>query len=244
MAKTLAIIPTYNEAANIAKLIDAVLAVSSDLSVLVVDDASPDGTGAEAEKEAESHPDRASVMHREAKDGRGGAVLDGIRWGLERDFDNFIEMDADYSHEPNEIPALLDKIREYDFVIGSRYLPQSKIVNWPKSRRVFSKLANFYARFFLGIPISDYTNGYRCYRRETAAALELESINAKGYIVLSEVAFQLYRKGFTVGEIATVFVNRQRGESNFSVEEVLSAFFNIIVLAWRGRKLYPRDKRK
>ncbi len=244
MAKTLAIIPTYNEAANIIKLMNAVLAVSPDISVLVVDDASPDGTGEAAEKGAESYSNRAFVMHREAKNGRGGAVLDGIRWGLERDFDYFVEMDADFSHEPGEMPLLLEKIKEYDFVIGSRYLPQSKIVNWPKSRRIFSKLANFYARFFLGIPISDYTNGYRCYRRETAAALELETINAKGYIVLSEVAFQLYRKGFTVGEIATVFVNRQRGESNFSVDEVLSAFFNIIVLAWRGRKLYPHDKRK
>ncbi len=243
MVKTLAIIPTYNEAANIAKLMGAVLAISPDISVLVVDDASPDGTGAAAEKEAENHSGRASVMHRQAKDGRGGAVLDGIQWALGRDFEYIIEMDADFSHEPAEIPAFLDKIKEYDFVIGSRYLPQSKIVNWPKSRRAFSKLANFYARFFLGIPISDYTNGYRCYRRETAAALELETINATGYIVLSEVAYQLYRKGFTVGEIPTIFVNRRRGESNFSIGEVLSAFSNILVLAWHGRKLYPKNKR-
>ena len=149
-------------------------------------------------------------------------------------------MDADYSHRPGEIPLFLEAAREADVVVGSRYLPASRIVNWPRARRFFSKLANRYARFFLRLPITDYTNGYRCYRRAAVAALDATAIDASGYIVLSEIAHQLYRRHFRFAEVPTEFVNRRRGESNLSPGEIISAFVGVVRLRAKGGRLGPR----
>jgi dolichol-phosphate mannosyltransferase len=233
--KTLIIIPTFNERDNIAALGEELLSRPEGLDVLVVDDNSPDGTAAAARELAARYPGRLEVLCREGKGGRGGAVLAGLAWGMARDYDYLFEMDADYSHRPAEIPRFLDAAREVDVVVGSRYLPASKIENWPLSRRIFSRIANEYARLLLRIPITDYTNGFRCYRRAAAAALEPEKINSSGYVVLSEVACQLHRKGFKFADVATAFVNRRRGASNLSAGEIVSAFLAVLRL-WRRRR--------
>jgi len=208
-----------------------------------VDDNSPDGTAAAAHEVAERRPGRMHVLCREGKGGRGGAVLAGFKWGLGGDYDLFFEMDADFSHRPEEIPLFLSAMGEADVAVGSRYLPASRIVNWPRSRRFFSRWANRYARFFLGIPISDYTNGYRCYRRAAVEALDPGAVDATGYVVLSEVAYQLHLKGFRFADVPTEFVNRRRGESNLSVGEIVSAFTAVLRLRWRRARLKGGDVR-
>jgi len=229
-SSVLVIIPTYNERANVAALCEELLLRPEGVDVLVVDDNSPDGTAAAAAEVAARFPGRMYSIVRGGKGGRGGAVLAGMAWGLERSYEYFFEMDADFSHRPGEIPLFLEAAAEADIVVGSRYLPASRIVNWPRARRFFSRWANRYARFFLRIPISDYTNGFRCYRKAAVAALAAGAVNATGYIVLSETAYYLHRRGFRFRDVPTVFVNRRRGESNLSPGEILSAFLGVLRL--------------
>jgi glycosyltransferase involved in cell wall biosynthesis len=147
------------------------------------------------------------------------------------DEDDFIvEMDADLSHDPRDLPSLLSALEKTDVVVGSRYLPGARIENWPWSRTLLSRLANLWARFVLGIPLSDYTTGYRAYRARVFRELDYHRIHAKGYIVLTEMAWQLFEKGFSFSEVPITFVNRRRGESNLSLLEIISAFVNILVL--------------
>ncbi len=247
MPKILIIVPCYNERENIAQLIEAVLAQSPDIDVLIVDDQSPDGTSPLVESLIPQYAGRLMLFSRSGKGGRGSAVLAGFRFALQRKYELVFEMDADFSHEPTEIPRFLEKIKDVDFVIGSRYLPGSEIREWSRKRTFFSFWANHYARLVLRIPLSDYTNGYRCYRRKALEALEMEKIDAKGYVVLSEVAYQLYKKGFTIGEVPTVFVNRRRGISNLSGKEIKEAFFSVLRIRWnysRFGKGLDRAKRK
>jgi len=238
--KILVVIPTYNERDNVVALCEELLARPEALHVLVVDDNSPDGTAAAAREVTARHPGRMDVLCREGKGGRGGAVLAGFARGLQGDYELFFEMDADFSHRPEEIPLFLGAAAEADVVVGSRYLPASRIVNWPRARRFFSMWANRYARFFLGIPISDYTNGYRCYRRAAVEALDLAAVDATGYVVLSEVAYQLHLRGFRFADVPTEFVNRRRGESNLSVGEIVSAFAAILRLRLRRGRFRRR----
>jgi dolichol-phosphate mannosyltransferase len=242
-SEILIVVPTYNERDNVVPLCEELLARPELPDVLVVDDNSPDGTAAEARAVAARYPDRTHVLCRESKGGRGGAVLAGFTWGLGRDYRFFFEMDADFSHRPDEISLFLKAARKADVVVGSRYLPASRILNWPPARRFFSKLANRYARFLLRIPITDYTNGFRCYRRAAVEALDVAAVNASGYIVLSEIAYQLYRRRFRFAEVPTEFVNRRRGESNLSPGEIISAFVGVLRLAAKGGRFGPsRDR--
>ena len=221
------VIPTYNEKENLPLLVEGLLALPLDLVLFVVDDNSPDGTGAVADALARERP-QVRVIHRQGKGGRGSACIAGFRAALALPYvTHVVEMDADLSHDPGELPALVEKGQQVDVAIASRYLPGSRIVNWPWQRRLFSRLANLYARACLGIPIHDYTNGYRCYRREALASLDLDAIRTRGYIVLSEIAYRLYRQGCTFGELPTCFVNRERGRSNTSLAEVWEAFRGI-----------------
>ena len=234
----LVVIPSYNEKENIGSLAEKILAIDSNIDVLVVDDNSPDGT-ADIVRKTKEFGGRLQMIVRHKKNGRGGAVLDGFRQGLEnkKGYSFFFEMDADFSHSPDEIPAFLEKIKECDLVIGSRYRSGSKIIGWPINRTIFSKLANIYARFLLRIPITDYTNGYRLYRREVLENLDYNAIEASGYIVLSEVAFQIYLSGYRIGEIPTIFVNRRRGLSNLSFNEISSALWSVFRLALKRRQI-------
>jgi dolichol-phosphate mannosyltransferase len=230
------VIPTYNEVDNIASLIQALLDTSANITILIVDDNSPDGTGKVIDELAKNNS-RIQCIHRQGKGGRGAACIEGFRKAIANGADLIFEMDADYSHNPKEIPQFLEKIKNYDMVLGSRYTKGGKAINWSPLRRVFSHFANSTARFFLQIPITDYTNGYRCYRRRTFDFIDFDAIDAKGYIVLSEIAVQIYCNGLAIGEIPTRFVNRVRGESNLNLNEVISALTSVFRLWWRYHKV-------
>lgn len=232
---TLVIVPTYNERENIAALTERLLALTPPLDVLIVDDNSPDGTSAVVAPLAAASGGRLALLSRTGKGGRGSAVLAGFRYALGRPYRFVFEMDADFSHRPEEIPLFLAAMDRCDLVVGSRYLPGSAIHHWGWKRTFFSRWANRYARLVLGIPLSDYTNGFRCYRREAIAALAMDRIDAKGYVVLSEVAYQLWRKRMRFGEVPTVFVNRRRGTSNLSAHEIKEAFFSVLRIRWKYR---------
>lgn len=227
------VVPTYNEGENLVELVHRLLGLPCSLEVIVVDDASPDGTGVIADRLAGTFP-QVTVVHRPGKGGRGSACIAGFRVALRRDADYICEMDADLSHDPDDLPALLRKGAECDVVIGSRYAEGARIVNWPPVRRVFSRLANQYARAVLGIRIRDYTNGFRCYRKAVLAAVDFSRIDTHGHAVLSEMAFQLHRRGFRIEEVPTVFTDRRRGTSNVSLGEIADAFLSLLRLRWRA----------
>jgi len=238
--KGIVVIPTYNERENINRLIIEILELPLDTKILIVDDNSPDGTGKVVDQMVGEYA-KVEVIHRKGKAGRGSACLEGFRRALKEEVDYIVEMDADFSHNPKELPKLVEKIRRYDVVIGSRYLKESRMVNWGIKRILFSRLANFYARRVLRIPISDYTNGYRCYKKEALAQLDFDLIRTTGYIVLSETAYQLYKKGCSFGEVPILFVNRRRGESNLTFREIFSAFTSVLGIRWCSRN-YPKKR--
>lgn len=227
--KALVVIPTYNEAENIERLCKALCENPRVAGVLVVDDNSPDGTADKAETLTGDYP--VTVLRREKKNGRGGAVLDGFAWGEKQGgFTHFVEMDSDFSHDPGELNLLLDKAEQYGVVIGSRYIPGAVIDNWPLKRRIFSYCANLICRFMLKVPVRDYTDGYRCYSAAAVAGLDRSQIAPKGFITLSAMLMQLYLKGFSVTEVPIRFINRIRGESNLNKGEITEAIRNVIKL--------------
>jgi len=226
MSKILVIIPTYNEADTIVSLVEKLFSLSLDLDIVIVDDGQ-DGTENLIRQQLTSRPN-LFLIKRQIKAGRGSAVLEGIKFGLSKDYDLLAEMDADFSHQPEELPGLMKLAAANRVVIGSRYVKGSKIINWPLGRRIFSRLANFYAALILGIGINDYTNGYRVYGREAARKLDFVKIKSSGYIVLSEIAYQLFKKGVEFVEQKTTFINRRRGQSNFSIKEIKESFISVL----------------
>lgn len=226
MQKTLIIIPSYNESKNIIQLIDVLLSNTSHTDILVVDDSS-DNTS-ELIRNIQTTESRLFLIKRNEKGGRGSAVLDGIRFALSKDYSLVAEMDADFSHNPQEFQSLLAVSGDNILVIGSRYLRESRIIGWPLSRRIFSKFANFYANMVLRANINDYTNGYRIYGRGALEKLDISKIKGVGYIVLSEILYQLFREGVSLVEVPTVFINRKKGTSNFSFKEIIESFISVI----------------
>ncbi|MDD5656994.1 MAG: polyprenol monophosphomannose synthase [Elusimicrobia bacterium] len=238
------VIPTYNERENIGPLVEAIFGARPGLCVIIVDDGSPDGTGAAADELARRWP-ALRVIHRAGKGGRGSACLAGFAAALaDADCGFVMEMDADFSHDPKELNETIAALERADVVIRSRYHPESRIVNWGLARRIFSRLANMVARNLLRLPLSDLTNGYRAYSRRAAQAIEPDKITASGYIVLSEIAHQLHRKGFRFAELPTVFVNRKRGQSNLTWREIMGASRGILTLYVRSRQRVPSGQRQ
>lgn len=210
---TLVIIPTYNEVENLPLIVGRVLAAQDGVDVLVVDDNSPDGTGAKADELAAEH-DEVNVLHRAGKEGLLAAYRDGFRWGLERDYQVFVQMDADGSHAPEELGRLLGAIDDgADLVIGSRYIDGGEVKNWPKNRYLLSKLGNEYIALALGGDVKDMTAGYRAFKRETLEALDFDALSDKGYIFQVEVAHKAEQLGFDVREVPVTFEDRKLGES-------------------------------
>ena len=224
MARALLIVPTYNERDNIVRIVHQILAEQPncgdvELNVLVVDDNSPDGTSdvvremQKAEDPTEAH---IHLLSRPGKMGLGTAYVAGFRYGLKEGFDYIFEMDADFSHDPKEIPNFLKEIVNYDLVIGSRYIPGSHIDNWPKSRLMLSYNANLYARIITGIPVKDATGGFKCFRRKVLEAIDLDDIRSNGYAFQIEMNFRSWRKGFRIKEIPITFADRHAGTSKMS----------------------------
>ncbi len=233
MQRALVIIPTFNESENLPRLVPSVLSRDERLEILVVDDNSPDGTGRLAEEIAAAEP-RVHVIHRAGKLGLGTAYIAGFKWGIARKYDILFEMDADFSHDPAHLPQFLEAVQDYDLVLGSRYLHgRVTVVNWPMGRLLLSYFANSYARWVTGLPIADATGGFKCFRRQVLEAIELDRVESNGYAFQIEMSFRAWKKGFRLGEIPIMFVDRDLGESKMSKKIVREAVWRV----WRLRFL-------
>jgi dolichol-phosphate mannosyltransferase len=228
--KPLVIIPTYNERANLAQLVDRVLSVHTSTEILVVDDGSPDGTGELADALAATNR-RVNVLHRKQKLGLGTAYISGFKYALARDYDRVVEMDADFSHRPSDLPALLAASDSADVVIGSRNVAGGRTENWPWLRRAISKGGSAYARFLLRLPIRDCTSGFKCFRREVLKALDLDAVTSNGFGFQVEMNHLCHAAGFRFAEVPIVFPDRNAGESKMSYKIMGEA----LTLVWRLR---------
>ncbi|HYW32431.1 MAG TPA: polyprenol monophosphomannose synthase [Gemmatimonas sp.] len=230
----LVIVPTYNESENITRIVPLILAQDPRLEVLVVDDNSPDGTGALADALAATDP-RVNVLHRPGKQGLGRAYLAGFAWALERDYAYIFEMDADFSHDPAHLPEFLAAIRDADMVLGSRYRDgKVTVVNWPITRLMLSYGANIYARAVTGLHLGDATGGFKCFRREVLQAIPLDRVRSNGYAFQIEMSFRAWKRGFRIAEIPIVFHDRTEGESKMSKGIVQEAIWMVWRLRWWG----------
>ena len=223
-------IPTYNEIENLPRIIPEILSRDARLSVLVIDDNSPDGTGRWAEDESGRNP-RVHVLRRKEKQGLGQAYLAGFRWALAHDYELIFEMDADFSHNPDHLPNFLAAAQEVDLVIGSRYITGVNVINWPMGRLLLSYYANVYSRIVTGLPLRDATGGFKCYHRRVLEAIDLNAVRSNGYSFQIEMSFRAWRKGFTLKEIPIIFVDRERGTSKMSGTIVREAVW----MVWRLR---------
>ncbi len=224
--KPLIIIPTYNEKDNISRLIGEVFRLNSSVHILVVDDSSPDGTGEVVRSLASGNP-RVHLLSRPEKNGIGPAYIAGFHWALERDYNVMIEMDADFSHQPKHIPQFLEKIKECDVVIGSRWAKGGGIENWSFGRVVLSYLANLYSRFILGIPVLDLTGGFTCWRRSVLEAIDLDEIRSDGYSFQIEMKYRAFKKKFSLAEAPIQFPERAAGKSKISRKIVFEALWMV-----------------
>ena len=232
--RALVILPTYNERETIARVVAGVLAADPDADVLVVDDNSPDGTGDVAADLAEQQS-RVRVLRRSGKLGLASAYLLGFRKGLDEGYEALVEMDADMSHRPQDLPRLLEASDRYDLTIGSRYVPGGGVANWSRARLALSRAGNAYARIALNLPLTDSTSGYRVYRRKLLEALLDEGVHSDGYAFQIELAYRARRSGFSVGEVPITFYEREHGKSKLSRRIVLEALIKVAGWALRDR---------
>ena len=231
----LVIIPTYNEADNIGQVMELVLAQSLPISILVVDDNSSDGTAELVRSKMEEHPGRIHLIERSGKLGLGTAYLRGFRYALSRDFPYICEMDADLSHDPDDLPRLIEPVRadDVDLAIGSRYVEGVRVINWPLSRLVLSYSAGIYTRTITRLPILDVTAGFKCFHRKVLEALPLNRVNSDGYAFQVEMHYRTWRAGFCIKEIPVIFTERTEGESKMRREIVVEAAFKVWELRLR-----------
>ena len=235
--RPLIIIPTYNERDNIQKLIPILMELDLSLSILVVDDNSPDGTGKLVNDMSEQN-DRIQVLHRPSKLGLGSAYIAGFKHAIQQDVDCIFEMDADFSHDPDMISEFLEKLETCDVVIGSRYISGINVVNWPMSRLLLSYFANFYTRIITGMSIQDATGGFKCFKREVLEQIDLDHVRSDGYAFQIEMNFRCWRKGFRICEIPIIFVDRHSGTSKMSRRIIYEAIW--IVWWLRLKRLFRR----
>ncbi|MEU6808869.1 polyprenol monophosphomannose synthase [Streptomyces sp. NPDC046831] len=244
LGTALVIIPTYNEAENIKAVVGRVRKAVPEAHVLVADDNSPDGTGKLADELAVGD-DQVHVLHRKGKEGLGAAYLAGFRWGLEHDYGVLVEMDADGSHQPEELPRLLTALKGADLVLGSRWVPGGRVVNWPKSREFISRGGSLYSRMALDLPLRDVTGGYRAFRRETLEGLGLEEVASQGYCFQVDLARRAVKAGYHVVEVPITFVERELGDSKMSRDILIEALWR--VTSWgvgeRVARIAGRDTR-
>lgn len=241
MERKLVIIPTYNEIENIAKITGAVLDIEGRYDILVIDDGSPDGTGEEVKRLQSIYPERLHLIERSGKLGLGTAYVTGFKWALEHAYDYIFEMDADFSHNPDDLPRLLRPVAEgrADMAVGSRYCDGINVVNWPISRILISYCASIYVRTVLGFRIYDSTAGFVCYSRKVLETIDLDAVKMKGYGFQIELKYTARKLGFRIEEVPVVFVNRKEGTSKMSGSIFGEAFWG--VLALRFRKILPKQ---
>lgn len=242
---TVIIIPTYNEKENIEKMIRVLLALEHPFDVLVVDDASPDGTADIVKSLMNEFPQRVFILERSGKLGLGTAYIAGFKWALERHYEYIFEMDADFSHNPDDVPRLYAACAEegYDLSIGSRYVTGVNVVNWPMGRVLMSYFASKYVRFITRLPVYDTTAGFNCYRRNVLETMNLDDIRFKGYAFQIEMKFTAYMCGFSIKEVPVIFVNRVLGVSKMSGGIFSEALFGVISLKWNSLfKKFPKKK--
>jgi dolichol-phosphate mannosyltransferase len=234
-SRVLVVIPTYNEAENVGPILERLLTANPRAHALVVDDASPDGTGKLADEIAE-RDDRVAVLHRTAKVGLGAAYIAGFRWGLEREYDAIVEMDADGSHAPEQLPRLLNALADADLVLGARWIRGGRVENWPKSRELLSRGANIYTRMALGIGLHDSTAGFRAYRRRVLETLDLDEIESQGYCFQIDLALRTVAAGFRVTEVPITFAERELGTSKMTSGIITEALTKVAVWGAQRRR--------
>ena len=237
--RNLVLIPTYNERENVSAMVDKVFSLPVEFDILVIDDGSPDGTADIVRERQKDYPDRLHLLCRQGKLGLGTAYLAGFRWGLERDYDYIIEMDCDFSHNPDDLPRLVAAAEEgADVVIGSRYVQGVNVVNWPMSRLLMSYCASIYVRTVTGMPVHDATAGFVCYSRRVLERMDLDKVKMKGYGFQIEMKYSAWKLGFKIREVSIIFIDRVLGQSKMSSSIFGEAFFGVMKL--RLRKIKPR----
>ena len=243
--KILVIIPTYNESENIERIVTRTRDAVPQAHILIADDNSPDGTGkiADALAAAEDH---VHVMHRLGKEGLGAAYLAGFEWGINAGYDMLVEMDADGSHQPEQLPRLLDAMSDADLVLGSRWVRGGEVVNWPRSREILSRGGNLWTRIALGIPLKDATGGYRVFRRQTLLGLGLDNVSSAGYCFQVDLAWRALKAGYRVVEVPITFIEREYGDSKMNKSIVAEALVRTTAwgVAYRTSQLTSRLKRR
>jgi dolichol-phosphate mannosyltransferase len=226
MNPTLIVVPTYNERENLPRLAQRLLSLPVQVDLLVVDDNSPDGTGKIADELAAKHTE-IHVLHRAEKNGLGRAYIDGFKWALERGYEFVFEMDGDFSHDPDDIPAFLQAAKDADLVLGSRYLDGIRVINWPLKRLMLSRCAGKYVKVVTGMPFTDPTGGYKCFRRRALQAIKLDDIHSNGYSFQIEMTHKLWRQGYKVVEVPIVFTDRVHGRSKMAKGIINEAFWMV-----------------
>ena len=232
MEKPLIIIPTYNEQENVRLITAAIFQAHSGVHILFVDDNSPDGTGNIVREMAQTDK-RVYLLHQEDKRGLGRAYIAGFKWALERDYTHVFEMDADFSHNPAEIPKFLSAAQNADLVLGSRYINGIRIINWPLSRLMISQAAGTYVRFVTGMPFSDPTGGYKCFRREVLEAVDLDRVKSNGYSFQIEMTYMAWKLGFRITEVPIIFEDRRSGHSKMNTAIIREALGVVMKLRFR-----------
>lgn len=241
LSKRLVIIPTFNEAENIQLIIDAVMNLEVEFDILVVDDGSPDGTAQLVKQSAEKFGNRVQLLERTNKSGLGRAYIVGFHWAIDRGYDYIFEMDADFSHNPQQLVSLYEKaISGYDVIVGSRYVKGGKIENWPFDRRFLSYGASLYAKLITGMPIQDSTAGFVCYNRETLESIDLSKISSIGYSFQIEMKYAAWKLGKKLVEVPIVFKDRERGESKMDSSIIKEAALGVLQMRRHSKDYYRK----
>ncbi|MEK6774437.1 MAG: polyprenol monophosphomannose synthase [Bdellovibrionota bacterium] len=224
--KTLIVIPTYNECENIPVLIDSILKLNRDLNILVVDDNSPDGTGLLVSEISKKNPS-VQLLSRPGKEGLGRAYIAGLSWGLSQNYDFLFEMDADFSHRPEDLLKLLDRLQDADFIVGSRYVPGGQTKNWGILRKIISRGGSLYSQIILGYPLQDWTGGFNGWSRTVLERIRLDTVKSNGYSFQIELKYRALKNGFKGIEVPILFEDRRVGQSKMSFKIVIEAFYRV-----------------
>jgi len=231
--RCLVVLPTYNERENLSAIIESIQQHAPSAHVLIVDDNSPDETGALADQLSTKQPDKIFVLHRPGREGLGPAYVAGFKFALARDYDVIVQMDADFSHDPKYLPLFFEQITGSDVVIGSRYIKGISVVNWDLKRLMLSKAATYYIRMVTGMPLTDATTGFKCWRRSALEAIDFENIFSIGYVFLAEMSYQAFRKKLRITEVPIIFVERRLGRSKFHWRIIAEGFWGVIRMRLR-----------